>query len=170
MTAPGSTQTTWVRVGIGEYAVSDRPEETIITAALGSCVAVCLFDPVAGVAGMLHFLLPDMRSNPIRAKEEPAAFADSGIPLLFRAAYELGAVKKRCQVWIIGGADMTRNPQEDVVKIGQRNILAARGVLWRNGIMIRGEAVGGNSPRTVTLAVADGQITVKADGRVVSDL
>jgi len=43
-------------------------------------------------------------------------------------------------------------------------------VLWRNGIMIRGEAVGGNSPRTVTLAVADGQITVKADGRVVSDL
>ena len=170
MTAPGSTQTTWVRVGIGEYAVSDRPEETIITAALGSCVAVCLFDPVAGVAGMLHFLLPDMRSNPVRAREEPAAFADSGIPLLFRAAYELGAVKKRCP-----GVDRRRrrhdaHSAEDVVKIGQRNILAARGVLWRNGIMIRGEAVGGNSPRTVTLAVADGQITVKADGRVVSDL
>ena len=170
MTPSGSAQTTWVRVGIGEYAVSDRPEETIITAALGSCVAVCLWDPVAGVAGMLHFLLPDMRSNPVRAKEEPAAFADSGIPLLFRAAYEKGAVKKQCDVWLIGGADMTGNGQQAMVNMGQRNVIAARSILWRNGIMIRGEAVGGNSPRTVTLAVADGQITVKADGRIVSDL
>jgi chemotaxis protein CheD len=170
MTLPGSAQTTWVRVGIGEFAVSDRPEETIITAALGSCVAVCLWDAAVGVAGMLHFLLPDVRSNPVRAKEEPAAFADSGIPLLFRAAYDKGAVKKRCDIWLIGGADMIGNTQHDVVNMGQRNVLAARSILWRNGIMIRGEAVGGNSPRTVTLAVADGHITVKADGRVVSDL
>lgn len=170
MNGPAGTQTSWVRVGIGEFAVSDRPEDTIITAALGSCVAVCIFDPVAGVAGMLHFLLPDQRSNPVRAKEEPAAFADLGIPLLFRAAYNRGAIKGRLQVWLVGGADMTAVVREDVVKMGQRNILAARSMLWRNGIMIRGEAVGGNSPRTVTLAVADGQITVKADGRIVSDL
>src|SRR5882762_6952443 len=84
------TETRRLRVGIGEFAVSDRPEDLIITAALGSCVAVCLSEPTAGVAGMLHFLLPDARSNPVRAKTEPAAFADSGIPMLFHAAYALG--------------------------------------------------------------------------------
>ena len=53
------------------------------------------------------------------------------------------------------------------VGVGRRNILAARGVLWRNGVMIEGEEIGGTVPRTVTLAVADGQIKVKADGVVI---
>ena len=46
-------------VGIGEMAVADRPDDVIVTYALGSCVAVCLFDPAARVAAMLHFLLPE---------------------------------------------------------------------------------------------------------------
>ena len=159
----------WLKVGIGEFAVSDRPEDLIITAALGSCVAVCLSEPAAGVAGMLHFLLPDARSNPVRARKEPAAFADSGIPMLFHAAYDLGAQKKRCRVWLVGGADVAgRAP--GMVTIGRRNVLAARSVLWQNGIMVHGEDVGGVAPRTVTIAVASGQVTVKSDGRVVTEL
>jgi len=159
----------WLKVGIGEFAVSDRPEDLIITAALGSCVAVCLWEPAAGVAGMLHFLLPDARSNPVRARAEPAAFADSGIPMLFHAAYDLGAQKKRCKVWLVGGADIAGHAP-GLLTMGRRNVLAARGVLWQNGIMILGEAVGGSAPRTVTVAVASGQVTVKSDGRVVAEL
>ena len=78
----------------GEFVVSDRREDLITTAALGSCVAVCLWDPAAGVAGLLHFLLPDSKINPARAQVAPASFADAGIPLLFQAAYALGAQKK----------------------------------------------------------------------------
>ena len=74
-------------VGIGELAVSNAPDDVIVTHALGSCVAVCLYDPVAGVAAMLHFLLPDARINAQRARMQPAAFADLGIPLLFHTAY-----------------------------------------------------------------------------------
>ena len=159
----------WLKVGIGEFAVSDRPEDLIITAALGSCVAVCLWEPAAGVAGMLHFLLPDARSNPVRARTEPAAFADSGIPMLFHAAYDLGAQKKRCRIWLVGGADIAGHAP-GLLTMGRRNVLAARGVLWQNGIMILGEAVGGSAPRTVTVAVASGQVTVKSDGRVVAEL
>ena len=159
-----------LRVGIGEFAVSDRPEDLIITAALGSCVAVCVWEPVAGVAGMLHFLLPDARSNPVRARTEPAAFADSGIPLLFHATYKLGAQKNRCKVWLVGGADVAGHESEGILNIGRRNVLAARGVLWQNGVMIQGEAVGGTAPWTVAVAVGNGHITVKANGQVVSEL
>lgn len=158
------TDPRWLRVGIGEFAVSDRPEDMITTAALGSCVAVCLWEPAAGVAGLLHFLLPDSKINPARAQAEPASFADAGIPLLFHAAYRLGAQKKRSKVWLLGGAEVSRPGSDGILNVGRRNVLAARRVLWQNGILIDGEAVGGTAPRTVTMAVANGQITVKTDG------
>ena len=78
-------------IGIGEFAVTTSPDAEIVTHALGSCIAVCLLDPVAHVAGMLHFLLPESQLNPERAARQPATFADTGIPLLFQAAYRAGA-------------------------------------------------------------------------------
>ena len=95
-------------IGIGEYAVSSEPDALIVTHALGSCVAVCLWDPVAGIGGMIHVLLPDSTINPVRAAAQPAAFADTGIPLLFRAAYERGVKKSRCRVHLVGGATRRR--------------------------------------------------------------
>src|SRR5438309_10213160 len=84
-----------VVIGIGEFAVSNRPGDVIVTHALGSCIAVCICDPRAGVAGMLHFLLPESSINPERAREQPGVFADTGIPLLFEAAAQYGLVRKR---------------------------------------------------------------------------
>src|SRR5215471_5830902 len=97
-----------VVIGIGEFAVSNRPGDVIVTHALGSCIAVCLYDPVSTVAGMLHFLLPEARINPERAKQQPAVFADTGIPLLFQAAFERGLKKQRARVYLVGGAEMTQ--------------------------------------------------------------
>ena len=94
-------------VGIGELAVSSDGEAVIVTHALGSCVAVCVWDPVVGVGGLIHVLLPDSRINPARAAQQPAAFADTGIPLLFHTAYQYGLDKKRCRVQLVGGADVT---------------------------------------------------------------
>jgi hypothetical protein len=94
-------------IGIGELAVSNRPGDVIVTHALGSCIAVCLFDPVASVAAMLHFLLPEARINPERARQQPAVFADTGIPLLFESAYEHGLVKRRAIVKLVA----TRSPR-----------------------------------------------------------
>jgi chemotaxis protein CheD len=124
---------------------SDNPADTVVTHALGSCIAVCVFDPLAQVAGLLHILLPESRINPVRAKEQPAAFADTGIPMLFNAAYRLGAQKKRCVVHLIGGAEVTTSLASSATfDIGRRNILAARNSLWRNGVLIKGESVGGS--------------------------
>jgi chemotaxis protein CheD len=162
-----------LRVDIGEFIVSASEQDVITTIALGSCVAVCLWEPEARVAGMLHFMLPDSRLHAERARAQPAAFADTGIPLLFRAAYDLGAKKRLCFVRLIGGAEIgaPRAPAvEGLFDVGRRNVLAARGVLWRNGIMTQGESVGGTAARSVSLAVASGRIAVKINGSVVAEL
>ena len=166
-------ETRTVRVGIGEYAVSDNPRDVLTAIALGSCVAVCLWDPSRRVGGLLHFMLPESKVNAERARFQPAAFADTGINILFRAAYELGAQKKMCNVRLVGGADVTgtgASATDGIFNVGRRNILAARQVLWRSGIMIGGEAVGGKIARSISVSVLDGKVTVKTEGRVVAEL
>ena len=158
-----------VVVGIGELAVSSDPESAVVTHALGSCVAVCIWDPAVGVGGLLHVLLPDSRINPERAKQQPGAFADTGIPLLFHTAYAQGLDKKRCRVRLVGGANVAGLPATDAA-VGKRNILAARSLLWKNGVLIEKEAVGGNEARTVTLDVGDGTIRIGSGTRVTQEL
>ena len=144
-------------IGIGEFVVSSDPDALIVTHALGSCVAVCLWDPAVGVGGMIHVLLPDSAINPVRAAEQPAAFADTGIPLLFRAAYEHGVKKSRCRVHMVGGATISTGASS-LPSVGKRNVLAVRQILWRNGVLVEREEVGGTTVRNVTLSVGDGTV------------
>ena len=67
-------------VGIAELAVSQTPHDVIVTHALGSCIAVCVWDPVVRVAGLLHFLLPEAKLNMDRARKQPATFACTLVP------------------------------------------------------------------------------------------
>jgi chemotaxis protein CheD len=157
-------------IGIGEFAVSATPGANLVTHALGSCIAVCIWDPRAFVAGMLHFLLPDSRLNPQRARQQPAAFADTGIPLLFRSAYALGLEKSRCRVTLIGGAEVAGLAGLGSLDVGKRNLLTARNILWRNGVLVNGEATGGTIPRSVCMGVADGRVEVMSGRRIVSVL
>lgn len=160
------TPTQRIVIGIGEYAVTSDPGGTIVTHALGSCIAVCLWDPTALVGGMLHFLLPESKLNPERAHAQPGTFADTGIPLLFQAAYKHGANKARCRVRLLGGANVTSGGMD----VGRRNILAARKMLWQNGVMIQAEAVGGTDVRTVSLSNADGRLEVRRGRELIQEL
>jgi chemotaxis protein CheD len=156
-------------VGIGELIVSNDANAHIVTHALGSCIAVCLFDPVVKVAAMLHFLLPEAKINAQRAHDQPAAFADTGIPLLFQSAYTLGLDKKRARVSIVGGAE-TNDATSPAFKIGRRNALAAKNLLWRNGVMLRGEEVGGSIARTVHLHVGSGRVQIFSGRDAIGEL
>src|SRR5262249_9994475 len=73
-------------VGIGELAVGTQQQDVIVTHALGSCIAVCVWDPIAQVGGLLHFLLPESKINLARAAQQPATYADTGVPLLLQEA------------------------------------------------------------------------------------
>lgn len=151
-------------VGIGEAAIEAGPDGVIVTHALGSCIAVCLYDPVTRIGGLLHFLLPESRINQARAQVQPHAFADTGIPLLFQSAYARGLNKKSCVVKLLGGADVTGDGTKASMGVGKRNALAARNILWRNSVLVKAEALGGSTARTVTLHLEDGRIEI-SNGR-----
>ena len=155
-----------VVIGIGEQAVAGA-NSLIVTHALGSCVAVCLWDPGVRIGAMLHFLLPEARVNPERARKQPGTFADTGIPLLIAQAIDQGLNKKRCRAHLFGGAAVGAQGGLDV---GKRNALAARRLLWQHGIFVHAEALGGTEPRTVNFSVADGQFQVTCGRERVQEL
>ena len=151
-----------VVVGIAEMVVSAAPDETIITYALGSCLGLCIYDPVAKVGGLLHALLPTSLLDPERARTNPAHFVDSGVPALFKACYRLGARKNRIITKVAGGARIAASGREDSFQIGKRNLIALKKLLWKNGVLLKGQDVGGNKARTVSLRIVDGMVVVKS--------
>lgn len=147
-------------VGIAEMSVSDDSGATIVTHALGSCIALVLWDPLRGVGGLLHYLLPSARGA--RPGERPdTAFADTGVPLLFEAMYRKGCKREDVKTFAVGGASMGPTPNSDVFDIGARNIAALRKILFRNSVLIQAEDTGGHVSRTVSIALANGRVVVR---------
>ena len=145
-------------VGINDCVVSCDPEITLMTYALGSCIAVLIHDPVAHIAGLLHFMLPEAGDDTEKAQVKPYMFATTGIPMLFRRAYRLGAVKQRLTVCAVGGAHVLN--ADSTFDIGKRNRLALRNILSGAGVMLSDEEVGGRNPRSVRIQVRTGVVTV----------
>jgi chemotaxis protein CheD len=148
-----------VVVGVGDMGVSNNPQITLSTYALGSCIAVVAYDPLTKAGGLLHLMLPDSTISPNKAQSQPAMFADTGLPLLFRSLAGLRADVSRIRVFVTGGANVLCDA--DTFRIGERNIQAATDYLIRNGYMIRYKAVGGTINRTVHMNVATGDVTLK---------
>jgi chemotaxis protein CheD len=152
-------------VGVADLRVSSTAGERLITYALGSCLGIVVHDPVAGVAGMLHVMLPTGTIDPAKMADKPAMFVDSGVPLLFKECYKLGARKERMQVKVAGGAHAGAREEDDRFQIGKRNMIALRKLLWKNGVMIHAHDTGGvQTSRTMWVDVATGEVTLKING------
>jgi len=150
--------TTVQTVSISDCIVSRDQNVVITTHALGSCVGLIIYDPEAQVGGLLHYMLPESSMDKERAQQNPFMFADTGIPLLFHTAYRAGARKERIQVTALGGAQILGNNES--FNIGKRNLMSMRKILWKAGVMLHHEDVGGTSPRTARLEIATGRIVV----------
>jgi len=142
--------------------VSDDPEAILITRSLGSCIGVAVYDPRVRVGGLLHYLLPESW-NPDKAINNPFMSADTGIPLLFKSCYQLGAKKGRMVVKIAGGSQIM--DATEVFSIGQRNHGALREIFFRNNVMVDAEDIGGSVARTMRLSIATGEVSVKVPGQ-----
>ena len=142
--------------------ISADPGERLITYALGSCLGITVYDPVAIVAGLLHVQLPTGTIDEEKMRLRPAMFVDSGVPLLFKACYRLGARKERMIVKVAGGAHAGTTDAEDHFQIGKRNLVALRRLLWKNGVLIQAQETGGfGTSRTMLLDVASGNVTLR---------
>jgi len=149
-------------VHVSDAKVANDPADVLTTYSLGSCIGVCLYDPATCIGGMLHYQLPDSKMNPELAKDKPFMFADTGMKILIEKLVSMGANKKRMQIKIAGGAAMATGPKG--FDIGKRNHLAIRKILWKNGMFIDAEDVGGRSPRNMYMNMEDGAVTIRSNG------
>ncbi len=149
-------------VDISDIKTSNDPESLIVTYALGSCIAIILYDPTLKVGGMIHYMLPLSSTAPDKAKERPAMFADTGIPILFKEMYKLGCKKENIIVKVAGGGKLYDD--HGTFDIGRRNYTILRKILWKNNVMIKNEDVGGAKSRTARLYIDTGRVTISSKG------
>lgn len=150
-------------VGVSDMKVSKEAQSVLATYSLGSCIGIAIYDSVARVGGILHYMLPESGLDPVKAQKNPFMFADTGIPLLFKASYVLGAKKQNIKVIVAGGAQMLDS--KGVLNIGKRNEIAVRKMLYRNNVIIDHIDVGGTVNRTIHLSINSGRACIKVSGR-----
>lgn len=157
--APGRVLT----LGIGDMGLSARAKDSIRTFALGSCVAVVLWDPVRLAGAMAHVALPDSRTEPGKGRELPGYFADTALPALVGMMGRIGCLDPRgLVVKLAGGANVSDAAAS--FGIGKRNVLAVKKVLWGFGLGPMAEDVGGSISRTVELEMATGKLAIHSPG------
>jgi len=142
------------RVLPGEFYVSNN-DESIVTV-LGSCVAACIYDPVASVAGMNHFLLPDgSSSDPLSASER---YGIAAMESLINALFKLGASKQRMVVKLFGGASVI---ETSALKVGEMNAAFVKEFVRSENLTVAAEDLGDVFPRKVKFYVKGGKVMVK---------
>lgn len=156
---PSSGRESHRTVGISDLAVSRDPHEMLVTHSLGSCLGLSLYDARAGVAGLLHCMLPESSMDPVKARRCPAMFTDTGVQALVEAMLANGAHPRSLVAKVAGGA--TVFDDRGMFRIGERNHASLRRVLWRNEILIAAEDIGGTRPRTMYVAVATGRVVLR---------
>jgi chemotaxis protein CheD len=152
-----------VTVDIADLKIATSRDEVLVTYALGSCVGLSLYDPVAMIGGMVHCQLPLSKNNPEKAAVKPNMFTDTGVTALLQSVFSLGADRSRLIAKVAGGANLLDD--DGLFKIGERNYTVLRKVLWKNSILIQGEDVGGTASRTMYLHMDSGKTFLKSGGR-----
>lgn len=147
-------------VGISEMHVTTDSSAVLVTYSLGSCIGLSLYDPRAQVGGLLHAMMPLSSADPSKAAARPAMYTDTGVTALLQALFDRGATRRTLIAKVAGGASNLDN--SGLFRIGERNYMVLRKILWKNDILIAAEDVGGISARTLLLEMATGRTLVKS--------
>lgn len=152
-----------IKVGMADLKVCISPD-TITTLGLGSCVGIAIRDPLTGIGGLAHVMLPD--SKQIKDNSNIPKFADTGIEELVRCVVQAGASRNRLVAKIAGGAQMFAfQNKSNLVRVGERNVEASKAKLKELGIPILAEDIGENFGRTVVFSPETGEFLIRAVGK-----
>jgi chemotaxis protein CheD len=133
------------------YASADR---VCVTTILGSCVAVCLYDPDHHVGGINHFLLPfGLPPSP--------RFGDAAVPLLIESVLAQGAHRPTLRAKLFGGACVLEAFRSED-PLGAQNVRVARARLQAEHIPIVAEDTGGDHGRKLLFEPQTGDAWVRA--------
>ncbi len=147
-----------VVIGVGDMAVSNNSGTILSTYALGSCIGVIAYDPGVRCGGILHLMLPEAAVSPQKAATQPAMFADTGLPLFFKALLGLRAGRAGLRLFVTGGASLIAG--QDPFKIGERNTRTTLEFITRNHLNLIQAETGGTTSRTVHLELGSGTVNL----------
>lgn len=144
-----------VKIFSGDYYVSTQPDEMLATI-LGSCVAACIRDPIMGIGGMNHFLLPGSEGM-ITTTGDAARYGVYAMESLINGILKAGGHKDRLEIKVFGGGNVLNNS----TKIGSKNAAFIRDFLKREGFRITSEDLEGDQPRRVHYYPDTGKVMMR---------
>ncbi len=160
-----------VKILPGEYYVT-RNDEAISTV-LGSCVSACVRDPVRGLGGMNHFMLPEDAAVGPNDWLDPAVglatrYGSYAMESLINDLLKLGAVRERLEIKLFGGGQILAA----MTDVGGRNIQFVRNYMALEGYKVAAEDLGGTNPRKVIYFPVSGRARLRklrpVENRIIS--
>jgi|SRR5574337_153799 chemotaxis protein CheD len=150
-----------IEVMMGGLEVSDNQQSELKTF-VGSCVAICLYDPEIKVAGMAHVMLPKNHSNKIPVdSNEIGKFADHAIEIILQKMISKGCNINKIKAKMAGGATIfVHESKDNLFNVGPKNIKAIKSLLAEKKIHLVSEDTGSNSGRWVKFNVQTGEMTI----------
>ncbi len=156
------SETGKIVVGIADMKIA-RQQGMLITYALGSCIGICLYDPVIKLGGLIHIMLP---LNMEAGRAHPFKYADTGIQQTLQKMQAMGANISRMTAKIAGGAKMFEMQGDGALgNIGHRNAESVKMMLRKAGVRLVREEVGGTVARTLLFDAATGQACIRSYGK-----
>jgi chemotaxis protein CheD len=145
-----------VKILPGEYFATS--ENTLIVTVLGSCVSACIRDPITGIAGMNHFLLP-ANSDEVNFASESARYGVFAMEILINHMMKLGAHRRRLEAKIFGGANVLKGLTS--INVGEKNSTFVQDYLEAEKIRVTATDLMGDYPRKLYLFPETGEVKVR---------
>jgi len=128
----------------------------VINTILGSCVAVCLFDPILSIGGMNHYMLPLWNGKGLASPK----YGDIAIDRLIEKLTSYGSKMYNLKAKVFGGGEVIETKHAHF-NIGIRNIEVAHDRLKVHKIPITAESTGGKQGRKIVFLTQTGDVKQK---------
>ena len=139
----------------GEYFVSTEP--MVVYTVLGSCIAACIRDPIVGVGGMNHFMLPEPNERDGQAWGEPTRYGSFAMESLINGIVTRGGIKRRLEIKLFGGGRI----YEGKFDVGAHNAAWVTQYLKSEGLTVVKADLGDVFPRKVYYFTESGRVLMK---------
>jgi chemotaxis protein CheD len=139
----------------GEFFVSRDP--MIVYTVLGSCISACIRDPVAGVGGMNHFMLPEPKEKARDSWGESTRYGFYAMELLLNEILKLGGLKSRLELKLFGAGKI----YDGQMDVGARNTEWVLNYVKTEGLSMVGRDLGGVYPRKIYYFTESGRVLMK---------
>ncbi|HJV28103.1 MAG TPA: chemoreceptor glutamine deamidase CheD [Aromatoleum sp.] len=154
-----------VKILPGDYHTTDR--EIVIVTVLGSCVSACIRDPLLGIGGMNHFMLPHERNDGPTPVSSAARYGTYAMEVLINDLVKRGGRRERFEVKLFGGGRVIKG--FNVTNVGERNARFATEYMKLEGLKVAASDLLDDCPRKVYFFPRTGRVLVKKLRRLNND-